>query len=346
MNKKLLTILGVAFMALGTGCDNTNNSSKPEEGFSTTVLADTASHAWVVHGNNKIGDLNNDWDSKSNELYEASTMTAVSLNDVAQISEEVATTLKGKDLKHLYTLDVTFGENDASWTTRVMKADGKIYDINGSYAFKVGKVSYSESLDVYATNQWISDPKTAHAESLTDNVFVPVWQETPDENGFSWSMNPACIGGAGTYTLIAAEYNTASTATTPGYGFALVLKEAGTAATEDVEVVKYVADDHTYGLVGSFASSNWADGADIAMTGENGTYSGEITLAVGEEFKVRADGAWTYSWGANAVTSSPDGAFDLPTDGNIVCAVAGTYTVTISNFTEAGGASIVITAVA
>lgn len=346
MNKKLLTLLGVAFMAVSTGCNNTNttSSSSADEGFSTTVLADSEYHGWYVHGQNQVGDLVNGWDDKANEVYEATKMTAASLNDVAQISEEVATTLKAKGVKYLYTIDVTFGVNDAGWTTNVMKNDGKKYTINGSYAFKVGKVSYSAELDIYSTSQWISDPHTAHAEAVNNNVFVPTWTETDDENGFNWGHNPACIGGAGTYTLIAAQYNAVSASDTPGYGFALVLKEAGTAATEDVEVLKYVADDHTYGLVGSFAASNWGASDDIAMTGENGTYTAEITLAENEEFKVRADSEWTYSWGANAVVSSPEGAFTLPEDGNIVCAVAGTYTVTISNFTEVGGAEITIVA--
>lgn len=358
MNKKLLTILGVATMALSTGCQflggNTSTNSTPATDNNDVVLADAESAAWVVHGNNMVGDVSNGWDDKDASVFEATSMTAISINGAKEINAEVGAALDAKNVKYLYTIDVTLGTNDAGWTTKVMR-EGKKYEVNGSYAFKAGKVAKADvevenedgttsTKTVYSTTQWISDPHTAHAEALTpDTVFVPTWTEAKDENGFSWGDNPAAIGGAGVYTLIVAQYEEVSAADVAGYGFALVKKEAKDAATEDVEVVSYKADEHTYGLVGSFASSGWADGKDTAMTGENGTYTGELTLNAGEEVKVRADGAWSYNWGAAAVKSAPEGAFDLSGD-NIKCSVAGTYVFTISNFTESGSAEITITA--
>ena len=61
--------------------------------------------------------------------------------------------------------------------------------------------------------------------------------------------------------------------------------------------------EHTWGVVGSFAGSNWGgDGDDVALVAsEDGkTYtSSVITFAEGDEFKIRADGAWDINVGKN-----------------------------------------------
>ena len=84
--------------------------------------------------------------------------------------------------------------------------------------------------------------------------------------------------------------------------------------------------DHTYGIVGSFEGSNWGEGADVEMVadGEN-VWTGEVELKAGDEFKVRADADWTYSWG--------DASGE-----NLKCEADGTYVVTI---TFADGAATV-----
>ena len=52
---------------------------------------------------------------------------------------------------------------------------------------------------------------------------------------------------------------------------------------------------HTFGVIGGFNS--W--GGDVAMTDDDGdgVYTGVVTTTGTYEFKVRADGAWDYSWG-------------------------------------------------
>ncbi len=65
----------------------------------------------------------------------------------------------------------------------------------------------------------------------------------------------------------------------------------------NTEQEAFDASTHTYGAIGGFNS--WSD--DVALTAADveGAYSAKIgDLAAGTEFKVRADGAWTYSWGA------------------------------------------------
>ena len=281
-------------------------------------LADAGHASWVSHGQFLLADgTQNSWNGKDTELYEKSALKAIALEDVKAISEEVYNTLATKEVKYLYTTDLIFGTNDAGWTTDCM-IEGVKNHANGSYAFKIAQCTVDADGDnkVYAEDQWISDPKTAHAESLTPaTLFMPVWQEESDENGFSWASNPVVIGGAGLYTLVIAQYTAVSSATQPGFGIALVLKEAKDGIAYEV-VPDYVAADHTYGIVGSF--NEWGGQPDVAMeaAGDN-AWTGEVELTAGTEFKVRADADWTYSWGA------ADGS-------NLVAEADGTYVVTIT----------------
>ena len=307
--KKIITILLVAAMVLvlaACGASTSNN-----------VLEDKTHELWVAHGQYLLADgTPNAWGGKESSLYEKSALTAISLEGVKTISQDLYTTLSKKDVKYLYTIDIIVGTNDAGWSCKFVK-DGKLYSANGSYAVKVAQCTSDVDGDtkVYAEAQWISDPHTAHVESLTPaTIFYPTWTEEKDEYGFSWADNPVVTGGAGLYTLVIAQYNNASSATQPGFGVGLVLKEAKEGlAYEELEF--WVAADHTYGVIGNFAGSDWA--TDVAMTaaGDN-TWQAEVTLAAGNELKVRADGDWTNSWGNSE-------------GGNIVVDTAGKYLVKI-----------------
>ena len=286
-------------------------------------LADEGHAAWVAHGQYLLADgTQNGWGGKDTAVYEKSALKAISLNDVKAIDSAVYDALSKKEVKYLYTIDLIFGTNDAEWSTKCM-INGKVYNANGSYAVKVAQCTVDADGDnkVYSEDQWISDPKTAYVEVLTPaTLFMPAWQEAADENGFTWADNPVVIGGAGLYTLIIAQYNNASSPEQPGFGMALILKEAKEGLAYE-EVNEFVPADHTYGIVGSFAGSNWGnDGEDVAMTaaGDN-VWSGEVELKAGDEFKVRADNAWNpgADWG------DAEGA-------NFKAEADGTYVVTIT----------------
>lgn len=318
--KKVVALLLAALMVFAlAACQET----KKDE-----VLADAGHAAWVAHGQFLLADgTANDWNGKDTALYEASSLTAIKLSDVKAISEALYTALSAKDVKYLYTIDLIFGTIDAGWSCNFLK-DGKLYRANGSYAFKIAQCTVDVDGDnkVYAEDQWISDPKTAYAESLTpDTAFYPTWQEEQDENGFAWDQNPVVTGGAGLYTLVIAQYNTVSAAGNPGYGVGLVLKEAKE-GQEYEEIKTFVPADHTFGIVGGFEASGWADGKDIAMTadGEN-TWKGEVELKTGDEWKVRADGKWDDSWGVDGYNGQ-----------NFKAEEDGTYVVTITFEGETG----------
>ena len=294
----------------------TTDAATAEKPVDDTVLEDKDHALWAAHGQYLLADgTQNAWGGKAAEVYEASALTATSLKDVKAISEDIYTALAGKEIKYLYKIDLIFGTNDAGWSSEFMK-DGVKYKGNGSYAFKIAQCSVDVDGDekVYAEEQWISDPHTAYVESLTPTtVFYPTWQEAADENGFKWDMNPMVIGGAGLYTLVIAQYKNASAEGQPGYGVGLVLKEAKDGIDYE-EIKTWIPGDHTYGVIGAF--NEWS--ADVAMTsaGDN-KWTAEVTLTAGQEFKVRADGAWDNSWG------NAEG-------GNLVCEADGTYVVTIA----------------
>ena len=313
-------------------------------GYDKKVKEDSEA-TWVMHGQYLLsdGETVNGWNGKTNELYEASKMTATSVAEVAEYAKEVADVLKGKSIKYLYAGEAVFGLNDAGWTTNFLRGED-LYQANGSYAFKAARCLYDAAEDVYAEDQWIPNPKTANVESLTpDTYFVPVWQETPDRFGFSWASDPVVIGGAGKYKMIVAQYTDVSAAGVPGYGIAAVKLEDGAEnenAKAYVKLEEFKPAEHTFGVVGSFAASGWADGKDVAMTpsADGKSFSAEVTLKAGDQFKVRADGAWKFGW---APSKAVEGVITLK-DGNAVAAVDGTYIVTISNFGFAGTATVTV----
>ncbi len=317
MKKLLAALLLVAMLFALAACGNAQPAEQAPAEAPAGPLADEGHAAWVAHGQYLLADgTENGWNGKDSALYEASALTAISLDDVKALDEAVYNALSAKEVKYLYKIDLLFGTNDAGWTTDCI-IDGKLFKANGSYAFKIAQCTADQDGDnvVYAEDQWISDPKTAHAESLTpETMFMPVWQEEPDDNGFSWASNPVVIGGAGLYTLVIAQYANASSPEAAGFGIALIKQEDREGIAYE-EVLEWVAGDHTYGVIGSFAGSEWNTDVPMEANGEN-SWTAEVELKAGDEFKVRADGAWDYSWG--------DGA------DNLKCEADGTYIVTIT----------------
>lgn len=93
-----------------------------------------------------------------------------------------------------------------------------------------------------------------------------------------------------------------------------------------------VLGEHTWGLIGSF--NDWS--ADSAMEIVDGWAVGTITVDADAEFKVRADGGWTDSYGFAATEEMPafpvDGTQFVATynGGNLKVAEAGTYEVSFT----------------
>ena len=79
-------------------------------------------------------------------------------------------------------------------------------------------------------------------------------------------------------------------------------------------------------LIGSFAASGWS--ADVEMTANEDltVWTGEITLAEGDEWKVRINHGWLYSFGADG----EDNTHTIFPGSNIKLGEAGTCTITLT----------------
>ncbi len=260
---------------------------------------------------------------------DAFELKEITLAQAKQIDAEVGGKLEGKGnlVKKIYSISgVEVGVESVGWSSRLLLND-VLYDADGSYCLKIIECEYSKDLKKMATKAWTPDPHTAHVENLK-NYFCPTWQEEKDEHGFAWDQNPVVSAGAGIYTVIFAEYNDVATKNTFNYGTAFIKTEEKE-GQEYEEVTEWIPEDHTYGVIGSFEGSGWA--TDVAMEEKEGIWGTIVSLAEGDEFKVRADGAWTYSWGSDEVSNKEEMAdnFDFPEGGNIKVKVTGSYGVAI-----------------
>ena len=264
-----------------------------------------------------------EWDFGGDSFeLQASTVEAVKALD-ATLGETLEA--KGELVKGVYMLEkVGMGLEHGGWSARFKDEEG-IKIANCSFVAKIIKTKYNAEDDVWATQQWTPDPKTAHVENL-GNYFCPTWQEEADEDGFAWDQNPVVTGGAGIYTVVFVEYAQSSSADNFGFGTAFIKTEA-----KEGEEYELEPKEHTYGLVGTI--NGWGnDGADIAMTvSEDGeTAVATYDFPADSEWKVRLDSDWATSYGWDNLKEAPENAFADPGNGNIKTAIAGNYKVTLT----------------
>ncbi len=82
-----------------------------------------------------------------------------------------------------------------------------------------------------------------------------------------------------------------------------------------------------WSVIGNLCGTNWD--TDLAMTEDpaNTWTSEELTLNVGDQFKVRQGASWTLSFGFAAISDAAAEYIESSNDGNCVVKVAGTYKV-------------------
>lgn len=99
----------------------------------------------------------------------------------------------------------------------------------------------------------------------------------------------------------------------------------------ELEYVAPSVEDLNWGVAGTV--TNWADGADLAMTAEGDwLVAKNVTLEAGSEFKFRANGNWTTNRGTETATAvAADVETKVVADGqNITAAVPAIYDIYLS----------------
>ena len=314
MNKKLLSVVLSATCVIAlAACGGSNDA---------TILADADHATYCVVGPSQttIGGESIAWD-----YSEAGVMTASSRNDLKEVSLDLYNDLKAVKLSSLYILeDVVIGAEAAGYNKTAL-LDGALVQADGALTLKTASINYDAVDDVYSIDEWLVSPEH-YGETLTPDTFwCSPHYETPDENGFSHASDPVVVGGAGSYTVVLARYvDTKEDGSTLGIG--LVLQEANPEGQQVTPIVP--VDVTSLGAIGSFAASEgWT--VEAALTkNEEDVWEGDVEAVAGNEFKIRANGAWTYSWGFAAVTVAAAGIISN-VDGNIGAVADGTYHISI-----------------
>ncbi len=143
----------------------------------------------------------------------------------------------------------------------------------------------SGAFKIRANNEW-NDAKNYGLETA-GKVYADSYYSVITSGG-SQNITPMAYG---TYDVYFDLANERVALVTPGKEYADAV-DGG-----DPVVVIEGLTDHTWGVVGSFAGSEW--NADVAMeVVGDWAVAKNVTLANGNEFKFRADGAWTLSYGS------------------------------------------------
>ena len=201
-----------------THSSSTSISSSFDDTFDNTRLGFSGSDVGkTIHA---VGGFNmtENWEARNDNIMESA-----SLFDIAGYDVALATKLKNKNnLKYLFMTYVQLNQ-DRYWTVKALK-NGVVKTYNGGHAIKALIATRDGTEEnLFVNDRWIPNPFTTNAESLTDNLFMPIWQENPDSNGFSWCDNPVCTDeDDGSYIFVAAQYDTTSTFQTPEFGLGLI----------------------------------------------------------------------------------------------------------------------------
>ena len=203
--KKLLTLALSAIAVLGmTSCAAGEKVFEREDGKSYHAVG-----GWDV------------W-----EANKKNGMSKITIEQVKKLDAELGAKLEAKNPKYLVKKDITL-KDDAGWTAKALVGN-EVQEFDGGHTIKVILAHYNSEDQTYANDQWIPNPadtSPAHAEALTDNIFMPNYAKEADAHGFSWADNPVITSATGKYTFILADYGVVSTQEVVGYGFAAIAKK-------------------------------------------------------------------------------------------------------------------------
>lgn len=324
MKKILGVLLGVAMAAGLTACGGGDDPAKPVVDWETKIVDESISGVVLCGpGQTTVGEKAIDWSYK-----EHAALKAASLNDLKAVDESLATDLASKNLKGLFMLgDVRIGVGgEAGYKKAGYKADGTLVVGDGALTIKMCQFSTNEETQVTTVSTWMPSPE-AYAMSLTPATYQEqIHSETADANGLDHNSDVLVLGGAGIYTAVVAhfgEQQDAHDGAKVNWGLGLIKTEEKTGLQVEALVPETITK---LGAIGDFNS--WGADVDLVKNSE-GVYEGTVEVEADQAFKVRANGAWTYSWGFDALTTAPAETDFVNGDGNIKAVKSGTVKISI-----------------
>lgn len=191
--KKLVTVLLAALLAVGcifvfAAC------GKPLENPDSKYVLAGQHPGWG------LTDPKDPTDAK----YADRVMEAIKLNDkrVASIKDKLT------EAKYLYVIEWTYVASDAGTDPWTYNPDGQgAQEFDGNFSLKV--IKYTETDGIWAETWYISPESGGNVNSLTpDTLWIPKWEETPEDGSDGWNANCVLLKGAGKYLIVFADFTT------------------------------------------------------------------------------------------------------------------------------------------
>jgi hypothetical protein len=202
--------------------------------------------------------------------------------------------------------------------------------VPGKYKMTVNMETMTYDIQLMLQAEYLYTPGDANGWSHNDSA----WMQLNSDNGYYYGCFPVsgygfkvCTENSWDNEVTFGASDTAGVFTSPG---------GNITATDGVYWVVVNYDPQTYlpttyslteitsvGLIGSFAASGWS--SDVLMSTADGgkTWTADLTINAGEEFKIRFNGGWAYNFGGNMNQLVMNGD-------NIGVSESGTYAVTLS----------------
>ena len=239
----------------------------------------------------------NTWDVK----YSVANNTVAGLNAGGNFGMNLNDNFPGPAKTGMYKIRVDFQRGIFSITT--VKLFGLLY-VPGDY------------------QGWTPATAPALGSPNNDGVFegyinIPAG----GSNKFKFTTAPDwsnALGDAGNGTLS----GSGGDLSVPGPGYYRI--EANTVANT------WAATKTTWGMIGSFAASNWSNDVPMTYSAADNKWTGTITTAAGNVFKFRANKSWTLNYGDdNGKGSLTNGGGDIGDASKNFAIPAGTHKVTL-----------------
>lgn len=239
----------------------------------------------------------------------------------------------------------TDGDSSLSGMLVNVNAQAGKLDEAGTYKLTINMETMSYSFERLLQPEVLYTPGVVNGWAFDTCALMQLKSATADEAGYYYGVfpvtsdewNPACFkittepnwNNENSYGAASADPSSTGTLVNAG-GSNISAPEAGLYwVRADFDPVSYMLTTYTFvpieyvSLIGGFAESEgWSKDVDMVSNDNGATWTADITLKEGDEYKVRFNHGWDYSLGENAKDL-------IVSNNNIISDVDGEYTVTL-----------------